>query len=209
MSTFQKDKKSHAKPQRRKGSQRKSLCVFSASLRLCVRFSFLIQLCVIIVLFSTSALAQQNMTTHTRGKLWERLFNWGFIGHPGAWDYNERTGIGFYPGFSGFIYPRDEQVANSELIVDPNFHNFRSGPWIITKDAMAPVPPDYHFETKDFTIYHSSLATGDEGVLSNIAAWVKTNNFNGASNFNPLLPEEINYSWFHTVTGITVRSEER
>ena len=65
--------------------------------------SFCVAMVLANLLFSTPALAQQNMTTHTRGKLWETLFNWGFIGHPGAWDYNQRTGIGFYPGFSGIV----------------------------------------------------------------------------------------------------------
>lgn len=205
MSTFPQRQESHAQPQRRKACASKFFLRPFAPPPLCGRFRVLLRLGVIIVLFSVPAWAQQNMATHTRGKLWETLFNWGFIGHPGAWDYNQRTGIGFYPGFSGFTYPRREEDANSELIIDPNFHNFRTGPWIIAKDAMTPVPPDYHFEPKDFVIYHSSLATGEEGVLSNIAPWVKTSNFNGAPDFNPLLPEEMNYSWFHTVTGITVK----
>ena len=38
-----------------------------------------------VFLLMSSASAQQDMTTHTRGKLWETLYNFGFIGDPVAW----------------------------------------------------------------------------------------------------------------------------
>lgn len=156
------------------------------------------------VLISSHAAAQQNSATHTRGKLWETLSNMGFIGDDGAWDYLQVTGIGFYPGFAGYNYPDNEIDANG-YITDANFHNFRSGPWIIAKNAQTLVPPDFHPEPRDFLVYHSSLATGDFGVLTDIAPFVATRNFNGADGFNPLAPEEVNYCWWHTSTAITVK----
>ncbi|MHB8579243.1 MAG: hypothetical protein ACYDA4_05205 [Ignavibacteriaceae bacterium] len=166
--------------------------------------------CIIIVIFIianayTLVNAQQNFSTHTRGKLWETLYNWGFIGDPGAWDYLETTGIGFYPGFSGFNYPHDEQAANG-YITDANFHNFRSGPWIIVKGANTPVPPAYTPQAKDFLIYESAIPTplNPDGVLSSIEPFTHTLNFIGTPNFNSLLPEEMNSVTYQTATGITV-----
>jgi hypothetical protein len=151
-----------------------------------------------------SGFSQQNSATHTRGKLWETLYNYGFIGDPGAWDYLHVTGIGFYPGFSGYTFPSDEFTANG-FITDANFHNFRSGPWIIAKDGLELTPPDYSAKPKDFLLYHASLTSSDFGVLPTLAKPERTENYIGNPNFNPLLPEEVNYIWFHTATGITVK----
>lgn len=159
---------------------------------------------IIILFFQPKSFSQQTSATHTRGKLWETLYNYGFIGDPGAWDYNEITGIGFFPGFSGYTYPLDEQSANG-FITDANFHNFRSGPWIIVKDALAPVPPAFDPQHQDFLLYQASMATGDAGVLSNIMPFKTTKNFIDNTDFNPLLPEEINYVEFNTSTGIKVK----
>jgi hypothetical protein len=149
--------------------------------------------------------AQQSSTTHTRGKLWETLYNWGFIGDPGAWDYLHVTGIGFYPGFSGYIFPNDEEQANGD-ITDANFHNFRSGPWIIAKDAQTLVPPAFTPENRDYLLYHASLATGENGALvGSIRPFEYIENFAENPEFNPLLPEEINYVEFETSTGVTVK----
>lgn len=158
----------------------------------------------LLFLVTTSILSQQNSAVHTRGKLWETLYNWGFIGDPGAWDYLETTGIGFYPGFPGFTYPHDEQTANG-FITDANFHNFRSGPWIIAKDLQYPIAPAFTPTPKDYVIYHASLATGDNGVLSTIAPFQTLHNFVGSTDFNPLLPEEMNTCTYQTSPGITVR----
>ena len=57
--------------------------------------------------------AQRDLTTHTRGKLWETLLNFGYIGSNGAWDYNEVTGVGFYPGFQGCL----QILAQNQLII--------------------------------------------------------------------------------------------
>ncbi|MDO8549254.1 MAG: hypothetical protein Q7S39_03755 [Ignavibacteria bacterium] len=160
---------------------------------------------ILLALISTLMFSQQSSETHSRGKLWETIYNYGFIGDPGAWDYLQLTGIGFYPGFSGYTFPNDEELANG-FITDANFHNFRSGPWIIAKDAFTLVPPAFTPERKDFLLYHSSLATGDIGALvGNITPFSRTENFSENPGFNPLLPEEMNYVQFETSTGITVK----
>lgn len=148
--------------------------------------------------------AQDISSTHTRGKLWETIYNYGFIGDPGAWDYLQVTGIGFYPGFSGYTFPTDEFQANG-FITDANFHNFRSGPWIIAKDAQTLVAPAFTPETKDYLLYHASLATGDMGVESNLPPFETIENFVESSGYNPLFPEEVNYTEYHTATGVTVK----
>jgi hypothetical protein len=139
--------------------------------------------------------------------LWETLYNWGYIGDPGFWDYTEITGIGFFPGFAGYDYPDDELKANG-YITDANFHNARSGPWIIAKDALTLLPPGYTPQHKDFLFYQSSMATltDDYGVVEgDIMAFKKTKNYSDQPGFNPLLPEEMNYVEFPTATGITVK----
>lgn len=158
----------------------------------------------IILLTTGSLIAQEISTTHTRGKLWETLYNYGFIGDPGAWDYLQVTGIGFYPGFSGYTFPTDEFQANG-FITDANFHNFRSGPWIIAKDAKTLVPPAFVPEQKDFLLYHASLATGNMGVQTNIPPFTRTENFVEDPMYDPLFPEEVNYTTFHTATGVSVK----
>jgi hypothetical protein len=159
----------------------------------------------LVFILTDNIVSQQNFATHTRGKLWETLYNWGFIGDPGAWDYLQTTGIGFYPGFSGFDFPRGELEANG-YITDAAQHNFRSGPWIIAKDANTLVPPDWSPEARDFLLYHSSLATGNFGVVENtIAPFTRIRNFIENENFDPRLPEEINITEYHTATGVSVK----
>jgi hypothetical protein len=161
---------------------------------------------VILCVLYSNLNAQQEMATHTRGKLWETLFNYGIIGSAGAWDYAEVTGLGFYPGFQGYYFPNDEQLANSwEKVTNANFHNFRSGPWIIVKDPMALEPPDFSPKPKDFLMYHASLTPTNFGTINNYYPFVSTKNFVGTTGFNPLLPEEINYTEIPTVTGITIK----
>lgn len=145
----------------------------------------------------------QRKSTHTRGKLWETLNNIGFIGDMGAWDYEETSGIGFYPGFSGYSFPTFEEDANG-WITDASFHNFRSGPGLFVKGANTLVPPDYTPQWRDYLIYFSSY-DDDHGILWNNPPFQKTENFNGSEDFNPLMPEEINYIEFPTATGITVK----
>ena len=146
----------------------------------------------------------QRKSTHTRGKLWETLNNVGLIGDLGVWDYEETSGLGFYPGFSGYSFPNNEQLANG-WITDANFHNFRSGPALVIKGGDVLVAPDYDPQYQEYLFYHSSFAGGSHGILWNYPPFIKTNNFVGTSQFNPLLPEEINYCEFPTATGISVK----
>jgi len=146
----------------------------------------------------------QRKSTHTRGKLWETVNNIGFIGDMGAWDYEETSGIGFYPGFSGYSYPTFEEDANG-WITNANFHNYRSGPAIMVKGAYTLVPPDYSPQWRDYLLYHSCFENGDHGVLWSNPPVKRTENFIGSDEFQPLLPEEMNYTEFPTSTGITVK----
>jgi hypothetical protein len=166
-----------------------------------------ILLIIVIMLFDYSLVqAQQQMVTHTRGKLWETLFNHGIIGSAGAWDYAAVTGLGFYPGFPGYYFPNDEQLANSwDKVTNANFHNFRSGPWIIVKDPMSLEPPDFSPKPKDFLMYHASLTPLSYGTIINYYPFVSTKNYVGSEGFNPLLPEEMHYTEIPTVTGITMK----
>lgn len=158
----------------------------------------------VLIVSASSDLWSQRKTTHTRGKLWETLNNIGFIGDMGAWDYEQTSGIGFYPGFSGYSYPTFEQDANG-WITDANFHNFRSGPALAIKGGEKLVAPDYVPQRQEYLYYHSSFAGGDHGILWNYPPFQKTENFVGTTDFNPLLPEEINYCEFPTATGISVK----
>lgn len=157
-----------------------------------------------VFLFISSASAQQDMTTHTRGKLWETLYNFGFIGDPITWEFWQVTGVGFYPGFSGYTFPNDELLANG-FITDANFHNFRSGPWIMAKDAQTLVAPDFSPVQEEFLLYQASMHNDKRGVIPNLPAPKRRENFIGTETFNPQLPEEIVDIFFHTVTGVSVR----
>jgi hypothetical protein len=167
--------------------------------------SFKILLMFLTIFLVQETLAQKYLVTHTRGKLWETLNSYGLIGSSGAWDYTEVTGIGFYPGFSGYYFPNNEIDANSpEKVTNANYHNFRSGPWIIAKDLKSLEPPEYSPQPKDYLMYHSSLTPSKWGTIMNYSPFVTTNNFVGESGFNPLLPEEMHFTTIPTVNGVTI-----
>lgn len=168
-------------------------------------FYFLQLFVVLIILLINDSLAQKHLVTHTRGKLWETLNSYGLIGSAGAWDYGEVTGLGFYPGFPGYYFPNDEILANSpDKVTNANFHNFRSGPWIIAKDLKSLEPPEYSPQPKDFLMFHSSLTPTRFGTIMNYSPFVTTTNFVGEPNFNPSLPEEMHFTTIPTVPGITI-----
>lgn len=166
---------------------------------------FVYSIIMVLFLYESSS-AQQNMVTHTRGKLWETLFSYGFIGSAGAWDYQAVTGLGFYPGFADYYFPNDEILANSpDKVTNANFHNFRSGPWLIVKDVQALEPPDFSPKPKDFLLYHASLTPRNNGTIMNYSPFVTNKNFIGTTGFNPLYPEEMYTTTIPTVTGITIK----
>ncbi len=160
----------------------------------------------VFLLLNKTILPQKHLVTHTRGKLWETINSNGLIGHGGAWDYQEVTGIGFYPGFAGYYFPNDEILANSpEKVTNANFHNFRSGPWVLAKGIQSLDPPDFSPNPKDFLMYHSSMTWQKRGTIENYSPFQSTNNFIGSTNFDPRLPEEMHYTTIPTVTGITIK----
>lgn len=161
---------------------------------------------VLIVFFIVPIYAQKHLVTHTRGKLWETINSNGLIGHGGAWDYEEVTGIGFYPGFAGYYFPNDELLANvPEKVTNANFHNFRSGPWVLAKGLQSLEPPDFTPKPKDFLMYQSSMTWQRHGTIENYQPFTSTINYNGSTTFDPNLPEEMHSTIIPTVTGITIK----
>ncbi|MCF8240327.1 MAG: hypothetical protein K9J16_03000 [Melioribacteraceae bacterium] len=165
----------------------------------------IISIILILLVIADPIYSQRDLATHTRGKLWETLMNYGFIGSPGAWDYNEVTGIGFYPGFQGYFFPNHEEKANDPgEVTNANFHNFASGPAIMVKDAMNLVPPDYKPKPIDYLFYQAPMA-GSNGTIFNYHKWERTENYIESNEFNSSLPEEMLFTYFPTVTGVTVK----
>ncbi|MBN1300164.1 MAG: hypothetical protein JW995_03025 [Melioribacteraceae bacterium] len=168
-------------------------------------FASIIIFMLLVVTF-TDLYPQKHLVTHTRGKLWETINSDGLIGHGGAWDYEEVTGIGFYPGFPDFYFPNDEELANSpDKVTNANFHNFRSGPWIIAKDLQSLEPPDFAPKPKEYLVYHSSMTFKNRGTIASYSPFESTINYIGTPGFNPELPEEMHYTTIPTVMGITVK----
>ncbi len=160
----------------------------------------------LVISFPATLFSQKHLVQHSRGKLWETLNSYGLIGSSGAWDYAEYTGIGFYPGFSGYEYPNNEEVANSpEKVTDANFHNFRSGPWIIVKDGLTLEAPDYKPKAKDYMMFHTSLNPNNWGIITNYRPFTASENFVGDPAFNSSLPEESFYTETPNVTGVTMK----
>lgn len=158
------------------------------------------------VMLNSNLLAQRHTATHTRGKLWETLSSMGFIGAGDAWDYGEVTGIGFYPGFEDYYFPNHEEDANSpDKVTNANFHNFRSGPWLIAKDLRTLEPPEYVPTPKEYLLYHASLTPQRWGTIMTYSPFESRNNFNGDADFNPLLPEEMHYTTIPTVMGVMIK----
>ena len=66
------------------------------------------------------------------------------------------------------------------------------------------MPPDFSPKPIDYLLYHASLV-GPNGVIFNYHPWERSENFIESENFNPMLPEEMNYTFFPTSTGMTVK----
>ncbi len=142
---------------------------------------------------------------HTRGRLWENIVNDGMIGNLGAWDFLTPAPLGMFPGFPGFTHPVGGEENAINTFSNANFHNFRSGIWIAVKDMMIPdTPPDFRPVPTDFELFISGGAGDTFGAESDRAPLRLQQNFIESPDFNPLLPEEMTESWWHTSTGITV-----
>lgn len=172
----------------------------------CTCLNLTITLALLFVSTAISSLIAQEERQHTRGWLWENLRNDGMIGHPGAWDFLTSVPLGMYPGFAGYAHPVGGEFNAVNTFANANMHNFRSGVWIVVKDMQIPgTPPDFKPQPADFELYESGGAEDTYGVESQRAPIQLKKNYIEFPDFNPLLPEEMTESWWHTNTGITVQ----
>jgi hypothetical protein len=143
---------------------------------------------------------------HKRGRLWETVRNDGWIGSLGAWDFLTSAPLGLYPGFDGYTHPIGSEFnAYPGVYVNANYHNFRSGVWIVAKDLQTPgPPPGYTPIQTDYELYFAGMQADAFGVASVRDPIVLTKNYQGTAGFVPGLPEEMTAARWHTNTGITV-----
>lgn len=162
----------------------------------------------LVVILGLSNLAYGQLTQEVwleRGKLWEDVFNDGWIGNLGSWDFLTPAPLGMFPGFPGYNQP----VGNEEDAVDTyencNFHNFRSGLWICVPDMEEPgLPPSYTPTHVTYEDYLSGLQDNTYGVASVRPPIVLTENPVDTATYNPDLPEEMSTATWNTDVGITV-----
>jgi hypothetical protein len=149
--------------------------------------------------------AAQEFAVHRRGWLWETLWNYGFIGDLGAWDYLTPNPLGLYPGFVGYTHPVGGEFNAVNSYANANMHNFRSGLWIGARDVMVPgAPPDFRPTPKPYEVYIANAQTGLYGMPSQRPPIVLRQNYLESPAYNPLLPEESAEVTFDTNLGITV-----
>jgi len=142
---------------------------------------------------------------HRRGRLWETLQNDGWIGSLGAWDYKVSVPLGLFPGFTGYVHPIGGETYAENAWVNANYHNFRSGVWILAKNLEIPgLPPDFPRTEVNYEVFLSGLQTDSYGVEEDRAPIQLLKNYIEEDGFNPLLPEEMTFAYWHTNTGITV-----
>jgi hypothetical protein len=147
----------------------------------------------------------QTEMVHKRGRLWENVVNDGFIGSLGAWDYLVSFPLGMFPGFDGFQHPVGNENNAINTFANANFHNFRSGLWIVARNMLRPGPPPTYAPTQtDYEIYTSGLQEGAYGIEQTRAPLAITENHVGKAGFDPLLPEELITGTWNTSVGITV-----
>ena len=147
-----------------------------------------------------------------RGKLWDLVRNDGFIGSLGAWDFLVPYPLGMYPGFENFSHPIGGESqfydgGGNSIYSNANFHNFRSGCWVLVKGMNVPgLPPEYKPAWLDYELYFSGLqpAPGTYGIQTSRAPLVVKENFADKSGFNPSLPEEMIEGSWHTNTTVSV-----
>lgn len=150
--------------------------------------------------------AQLNVEqVHKRGRLWETVSNDGFLGSLGAWDFGVSVPLGLYPGFSGYFHPIGGEDEAINTYSNANYHNFRSGCWIVVKDILTPGPPPNNNPTAtEYETFLSGLQEDTYGIESPYRSLALKKNYIEEPEFNPLLPEEMTDGFWHTNTGITV-----
>lgn len=142
---------------------------------------------------------------HRRGRLWENLVNDGMIGSLAAWDFEIYAPLGFFPGFDGWTHPIGNENKAVNTFSNANFHNFRSGCWIVAKDVITVgQPPTYLQAPHAFESFTSGLQDGTHGGENVLQPLVKHENFVGKSGYQPSLPEEMITASWHTNLGISV-----
>jgi len=161
----------------------------------------------VVLLFSWTTVFGQSgyERQHRRGNLWENITNDGVIGSMAAWDFQTSVPMGLYPGFRGYTHPVGNEFDAIGTYANANFHNFRSGLWIMVKDMTVPSPPPkYNPKKVDYELYLSGYQGDPYGVLSERKPLEFSENYIENEGFNPLLPEEMIYGEWHTNTGISV-----
>jgi hypothetical protein len=147
----------------------------------------------------------QNDAIHRRGRIWENIWNDGFIGNGCAWDYCTTAPLGLFPGFSGFVHPFGGEGNAINTYANANFHNFRSGVWIVAKDLLTPgLPPGFNPTQTDYELYAAGAQGDTRGVTSVRDSIRFVANYAEREGFNPLLPEEMTEATWNTNVGITV-----
>jgi hypothetical protein len=165
-------------------------------------------LALLIILPDVTAVAQPGVEIqHRRGRIWESIRNDGMIGHPGAWDYLTSSPLGMFPGFSGWTYPVGNEFMAVNSFANANYHNFRSGVWILGRNLNTPgQPPNFNPTPTDFEFYASGSQGDTRGIESeaNREHAVLHRNYMEEAGFNPLLPEESSIARWHTNMGVDV-----
>lgn len=142
---------------------------------------------------------------HRRGRLWEEVWNSGLIGDLGAWDYQTSAPLGLYPGFDDYSHPVGGETNAIGTFANANFHNFRSGVWIVAKDVSVPgLPPGNEPKNEPYEVYYSGLQGGNYGIETVRTPTVSRQNYLEEDDFNPLLPEEMADATWNTNLGVTV-----
>ena len=164
-------------------------------------------LLLLIFLMMTGGSWAQTMTeqSHKRGKLWENISSDGWIGSLGAWDFLVSMPLGLYPGFKDYYHPVGNENKAVNTYANANFHNFRSGCWIVAKDLMTPGPPPKNAPTPtDYQAFLSGLQEDTYGIELPLKNLPMRTNYIESPDFDPLLPEEMTEITFHTNTGVSV-----
>ncbi len=143
---------------------------------------------------------------HERGRLWEDVQNDGWIGSLGAWDFLTPNPLGLFPGFSGYNHPvGNEDLALRQGYENCNFHNFRSGCWIVASNLLTPgAPPTNTPLQTDYEFYASGLQADTRVVEPTRAPMVFDSNYAENPGFDARLPEEMITATWNTNLGITV-----